>query len=27
MLNYLTEVRRVPVMGVRSGGLRTAPAD
>jgi NNP family nitrate/nitrite transporter-like MFS transporter len=27
MLNYLTEVRRVPVMGVRSGALRTAPAD
>ena len=27
MLNYLTEVRRVPVIGVRSGGLRTAPAD
>jgi len=27
MLNYLTEVRRVPVMGERSGALRTAPAD
>lgn len=27
MLNYFTEVRRVPVMGTRSGALQTAPAD